>query len=60
MEIPFGNSNEDSTKNITFTWVNGLRTGWKTGLFIEWNFRASLSNILIQAAPVSTTNTIEQ
>lgn len=43
IDIPFGNSNTDTTKNIIFKW-NKEQVSWKIGFLIQWNFHSNLSH----------------
>jgi hypothetical protein len=60
VEPPFGNTSKDSSKNLTFTWAEGLRVGWKTGLLIEWNSKATLSHVMLLGSPQTGESSIEQ
>lgn len=47
---PFGASTKDTTAMFTFRF-NESKEGWKTGLWIEWNFDSSLAAIALDVLP---------
>jgi hypothetical protein len=58
--LPFGERQlKDNTRNLTFSWTS-LRTGWKMGFLIEWNFIAELSHLALLTNQKIGETSIEQ
>ena len=59
LTLPFGVASEDSVKDLYFEFID-VNQCWKFGLFVQWQFKASLSLCQLCAGEQAVVNSYEQ
>lgn len=59
IDLPFGQSDKDAVKTLTFPWTQSCN-GWKCGVLLSWNFDAALSHFMLEVEEQQQINTFEQ